>query len=227
MTTEAPAATEQATASSSLREQFLEARRAEILEAARGVFVEKGCDAASMQQIAKAAGVSAGNIYRYFPNKEALIVAVCEDCEVQDRAKFTQVSEENPSPLGALFAIGDDAFGQLENEGSLEWTMLGLESALVAARNPDFGPAVERQTAAVRDGLVEIVEAAQQAGELDPTIDARAFGELLLSVASGLKLLQLQVNGDVDAPGVWSLLQRVVRAFGTEGVSSDLGVARP
>ena len=70
---------------SKLREQFLEARRAEILEAARQVFVAKGCDAASMQQIAKAAGVSAGNIYRYFPNKEALIIAVCEHCEIEDR----------------------------------------------------------------------------------------------------------------------------------------------
>ena len=210
---------------STLREQFLEARRAEILEAARGVFVEKGCDAASMQQIAKAAGVSAGNIYRYFPNKEALIVAVCEDCEMQDRAKFDSVSEANSSPLGALFAIGDEAFEQLDAPGSIEWTMLNLESALVAARNPDFGPAVARQSAAVRDGLVALLQAAQAAGEIDESVDARAFGELLLAVVSGLKLQQLQTRGDIDSAGVWALVQRIVRGFATEGVATELPAA--
>jgi AcrR family transcriptional regulator len=211
---------------STLREQFLEARRAEILEAARGVFVAKGCDAASMQQIAKAAGVSAGNIYRYFPNKDALIVAVCEECEIADRERFASVSAANASPLGALFAMGDSAFAQFTDDNAREATMLTLESALVAARNDEFGPAVERQTAALRDALAELLRAAQNAGELDSSVNAQAFGDLLLSVVSGMRLMQLQVNGSVDADGVWTLLQRIVRGFGTEGVATNLDEAR-
>lgn len=226
MTTAAPSETTGGTASSRLREQFLDARRAEILEAAQGVFVERGCDAASMQQIAKAAGVSAGNIYRYFPNKEALIVAVCEACETGDREKFVAVSEASASPLGALFAMGDDAFGQFAEADAREATILTLETALVAARNDEFGPAVERQAAGLRDALADLVSAAQDAGELDPTVDARALGELLLSVVSGMRLLQLQTNGDVNAAGVWALLERIVRGFGTEGVASDLEATR-
>lgn len=222
-----PDATPEATtASSRLRAQFIEARRAEILMAARDVFVENGCDAASMQQIAKAAGVSAGNIYRYFPNKEALIIAVCEHCEAGDREKFAAASAANPSPLGALFAVGDSAFSQFAADDCRESTMLTLESALVAARSADFGPAVQRQTANVRDSLASLVRAAQDAGELDPSVDARALGELLLSVVSGLNLVKLQLNGDVDADGVWSLLQRMVGSFGTEGVATDLEAAR-
>ncbi len=221
VTTDAPAAT----SSSTLREQFLEARRAEILEAARGVFVQEGCDAASMHQIAKAAGVSAGNIYRYFPNKEALIVAVCEDCEAADREKFAAMSAANVSPLGALFAVGDDAFSQFAEENARESTMLMLESALVAARHAEFGPAVEHQIAQIRDSLTALVGGAQEAGELDPSVDPRALGELLLSVVSGLRLLQLQTNGDVNTDGMWSLLERIVHGFGTEGVASELKAA--
>jgi len=229
MTTDAPAVdseTATASAASTLRDQFLEARRAEILEAARGVFVAKGCDAASMQQIAKAAGVSAGNIYRYFPNKEALIVAVCEACEIEDREKFAAANAVSASPLGALFVMGDHAFGDFAQDDVRDATMLSLESALVAARNADFGPAVERQTAATRDLITSLVTAAQASGELDTSVDARALGELLLSVVSGLKLLHLQVNGDVDAEGVWALLERIVQSFGTEGVSTNLEAAR-
>lgn len=214
-----------ATASSTLREQFLEARRAEILEAARAVFVEQGCDGASMQQIAKAAGVSAGNIYRYFPSKEALIVSVCELSEDGHRSKFAAASAENASPLGTLFAIGDDAFEQFAEPTALQSTMLMLESALVAARNPEFGPAVEHHATQLRQSLEDLVRATQEAGEVDPRVNARAFAELLLSVVSGLQVLQLQTNGDVDADGVWTLLQRIVRAFGTAGGSTNLDAA--
>jgi hypothetical protein len=52
------------------------------------------------------------------------------------------------------------------------------------------------------------------------------MGELLLAVVGGLRLMQLQLEGDVDADGVWTLLQRIVRAFGTEGVASDVDAAR-
>jgi AcrR family transcriptional regulator len=206
-----------ASLTSRLREQFLEAWRAEILEAAREMFIAKGCDAA---------GVSAGNIYRYFPNKEALIVAVCEHCEIEDRSKFEAINEASASRVGALFAMGDDVFGQFDAEGSRESTMLVLESVLVVPRNPEFGPAVAVMITAVRDQLSMLVAAAQEARELDPSVDPRAMGELLLSVVNGMRLLKLQTDGDVDIDGLWVLLMRMVSKFGTEGVSSDLEVAR-
>ena len=124
--------------------------------------------------------------------------------------------------MGALFAMGDDAFGQFEVDGSRESTMLALESALVAARNPEFGPAVAGMITGVRDQLSMLVGAAQEAGELDPSVDPRAMGELLLSVVSGMRMLKLQTNGDVDIDGVWALLMQMVSKFGTEGVSTDL-----
>ncbi len=43
-----------------------------IVEGAARVFVERGFDSATTNHIAKAAGVSVGSLYQYFPNKEAL-----------------------------------------------------------------------------------------------------------------------------------------------------------
>src|SRR5690349_16872873 len=48
------------------------AKREQILEGARRVFIEMGFDAASMNDITRAAGVSKGTIYVYFANKEEL-----------------------------------------------------------------------------------------------------------------------------------------------------------
>jgi len=56
---------------------YLTQRAAEILLAARTVFVRQGFERATMQEIASEAGISAGAIYRYFPSKESLITSVC------------------------------------------------------------------------------------------------------------------------------------------------------
>lgn len=48
------------------------AKRRQILDGARSVFLARGFDAASMGEIARAAGVSKGTLYVYFDSKEAL-----------------------------------------------------------------------------------------------------------------------------------------------------------
>jgi AcrR family transcriptional regulator len=53
-----------------------EARPEEILAAASDVFIRRGYAQATMQEIAQAAGISAGTIYRYFKGKEALFHAL-------------------------------------------------------------------------------------------------------------------------------------------------------
>lgn len=54
------------------------ARRAEILAAARTCFLRDGFHATSMQDLLKASGLSAGAFYRYFPSKQAIVLALCE-----------------------------------------------------------------------------------------------------------------------------------------------------
>lgn len=57
------------------------AKRRQIVEGARAMFLAQGFDAASMSDIAKAAGVSKGTLYVYFANKEQLFEAIVrEEC---------------------------------------------------------------------------------------------------------------------------------------------------
>jgi AcrR family transcriptional regulator len=55
-----------------IRRRRKEARPAEILAAARAVFLENGFALAKVEEIARRAGVSKGTVYLYFPTKEAL-----------------------------------------------------------------------------------------------------------------------------------------------------------
>ena len=55
------------------------AKRQQIIEGARRVFIDMGFDAASMNDITREAGVSKGTIYVYFANKEELFEALIEE----------------------------------------------------------------------------------------------------------------------------------------------------
>jgi AcrR family transcriptional regulator len=61
------------------RRQERGARRSEeIVAAAASLFAERGFDGASLNAIAKAAGVTIASIYQYFPNRQAIVDAVAE-----------------------------------------------------------------------------------------------------------------------------------------------------
>lgn len=60
------------------------AKRRQIIEGARQIFMRDGFDGASMNDITRAAGVSKGTVYAYFPSKEALFEALIrEDRRIQ------------------------------------------------------------------------------------------------------------------------------------------------
>jgi AcrR family transcriptional regulator len=65
------------------------AKRRQIIEGARAIFLAQGFDAASMNDIARAAGVSKGTLYVYFANKEDLFEAIVEqECDAQAEGIF-------------------------------------------------------------------------------------------------------------------------------------------
>ncbi len=66
------------------------AKRRQIVQGAREIFLARGFDAASMSDIAKAAGVSKGTLYVYFENKEQLFQAIVhEECRVHAEGAFS------------------------------------------------------------------------------------------------------------------------------------------
>jgi AcrR family transcriptional regulator len=65
------------------------AKRRQIIEGARAVFLAQGFDAASMNDIARAAGVSKGTLYVYFKHKEELFESIVEqECDAQAEGIF-------------------------------------------------------------------------------------------------------------------------------------------
>lgn len=69
-----------------------EARRAELALASYRLLCERGYDGASMRQMAKAAGVSTGTLYHYFPDKSSILVHAFQTIMEKDEAALGQVT---------------------------------------------------------------------------------------------------------------------------------------
>ena len=80
-------------------------RRTEILDAAERCFARSGFHGASMQEICAEAGMSPGNLYRYFRSKEELIAGISERNRAEAAASFAAVGEA-PYFFDGLAALG-------------------------------------------------------------------------------------------------------------------------
>src|SRR5271155_2114369 len=74
--------------------------RIRLLETAKAAFAKKGSDA-SLDEIARTAGVGAGTLYRHFPTRDALVAAVYRNETEQLVAAADRLAETHP-PLTAL-----------------------------------------------------------------------------------------------------------------------------
>jgi AcrR family transcriptional regulator len=114
------------------------AKRQQIMEGARRVFLENGFDGASIGDIVRAAGVSKGTLYAYFPSKEKLFEAlVIEDRRKQAEVLF--VLDEAEADVGqVLFKLGFTFLDMLVQPESLAFLRIVIGAA---QKFPEIGRA--------------------------------------------------------------------------------------
>lgn len=123
-----------------------------ILEAAKRAFAEKGFDGASMQDLARAAGMSAGNFYRYFPSKNAIVEAMIANDMAGVEADFQRIIQSD-RPLENLMSALIDRIDDLRctSDGPL-WA----EIHAAAARRPQISQIVMSMESAVLGNLLTV-----------------------------------------------------------------------
>lgn len=90
-------------------------KSADILGRVRQAFADKGFDGASMQDLARTAGMSVGNFYRYFPSKAAIVEAMVHHDMAEIERDFAAILSSD-DPLAGLRQklterLGDDCGG--------------------------------------------------------------------------------------------------------------------
>ena len=92
----------------SRREQYTEATRAALLEAATQLFAAHGFAGTALSDVASATAVTRGAVYHHFANKQALFEAVLEKLEQEAADQAGAVAAETSTSWQAAFAALDN-----------------------------------------------------------------------------------------------------------------------
>jgi AcrR family transcriptional regulator len=162
-------------------------RRELILEGAMQVFAERGYEAASMEEIARAAGITVAVIYDHFPSKAKLQVELLERQTVALLEHVGGSLEDAPDDAGERLRIGVDAFFAYVEKHRFTWRMLIREPP----SDPEVAAAYARLERQATAGIALFIEAGANgalAGYADPARAAEMFAEALKAAQNGLAI---------------------------------------
>jgi AcrR family transcriptional regulator len=158
----------------------LTARHDAILAAAQGIAAESGMAAVQIAPVAERAGVAAGTVYRYFPAKTDLVVALVTQLSQAEIAAIEAAAKAAPGPLSAL-AAAVSAFAA---------RALGarrLAFALIAEPvEPDIDHARAPYRQALATAFERLIRNALQGGHLPDQDAALAASALIGALVEGL-----------------------------------------
>jgi TetR/AcrR family transcriptional regulator, transcriptional repressor of aconitase len=179
-------------------QQHRDARREQILAAARRSFLRDGFHATSMQDLFAEAGLSSGAVYSYFASKDDVIVAIAEENLREVTEMIHAVATQRPTqPVGAVLADVLEALRAKEaQEGFAKLTVIVWSEAL---RNPSLAARFTAVVTQVRANLAEVIQ--QSRGNLPGDVPADVLASTLLSLVPGY-LLQLALLGPATVHGI-------------------------
>lgn len=177
-------------------------QRERILEASRRCFVKSGFHAASMATIAETANMSPGLIYRYFENKNAIILAIIDQQLEIARAKIRQLRSSSDLSTRIVEYFDENETGD-ENAMS---PVLYLEMSAEATRDPQIAEALKNYDHAVCSELANWLSRSKEDGGYGlPAEIAPARTLMLLSLIEGLKIRGMRESG-LD----WRMLRKTL-----------------
>jgi AcrR family transcriptional regulator len=161
------------------------ATRRKIQEQALQLFVEKGYDATTVEEIAAAAGVSHMTFFRYFPRKEAVVEWDEYDPLLEELIVARPPDEPPLAALHGAIRAGLEVILSTDREALLMRTRLVMHNPLLRARNliaqdttrDLFARALARRASLPEPDLAATVQASASLGAIAPAVMTWAEGD--------------------------------------------------
>ncbi|WP_394219149.1 TetR/AcrR family transcriptional regulator [Halobacillus trueperi] len=167
--------------------EHLKQRRADIMEAARNVFIKHGYEHTTMKHVMEAAGVSRGGLYQYFSNKEDLFEALLEE-GLTDEAEATEDSLEKVESYWDLLMqllFGEDGNPDTEMDplapSKLEFFITGRNDE----RRRAYGE--KRYETGLRM-YNDLIKKGQKSGEFSDRYESELVARSIITFIDGLAL---------------------------------------
>ena len=158
----------------------LEARRHEILGAARGCFARYGYEGATVRRLEEATGLSRGAIFHHFRDKDSLFLAVAED----DAATMVETVARN-----GLVQVMRDLLERAGGSGDTAgWLGTQLEVSRRLRTDPEFAKRWTERSAAIASATRDRLQRQHDAGVLRDDVPVEVLTQFLELAYDGLVL---------------------------------------
>jgi TetR/AcrR family transcriptional regulator, transcriptional repressor of aconitase len=188
-----------------------EARREQVLEAARACLEEHGLEAVSMEMIIARSGLSTGAVYGYFKGKDQIINAVVSEgtaAIAEDLAPVLQNPEPPPLPefVEQVLRTAVD-FGR--HKGDIDRLLVSLHGWSHSQSDPELKAATRASYSGLRKLFADAVRRWQAAGAFDAEADPEGVAELLTSITLGF-VAQRALAGSADVTAHVAALEALI-----------------
>ncbi|MFC4158041.1 TetR family transcriptional regulator [Chitinimonas lacunae] len=180
--------------------------REQLLDAAEQVFLDKGVARATLDDIARAAGMTRGAIYWHFKNKAELFTAMCERVMLPMQSVLAALADDpGDDPVGRLSECGANVLRQVATDAH---TQRVFEIFMFKTEfNEEVAAVLEREAENARrcyNQLITILSAAQRCGQLPAHLNCAAAAFLFNSMMTGVIREWLEWrNFDLAAHALW------------------------
>lgn len=192
-----------------------------LLNAAVGVFGQKGYEGARVSEIARNCGLTTGAIYARWPNKHELFLAVIEHVVPQ---RLIHEINKSDKPAAEKMMLLLESLLSVEYD---EVQQLMIEACVIARRDTNLGSDVARVLVAEGDGHVKIVAEGKAAGVIDSSLSTDAIVLTTLALSLGIQLARSSYFDDQRMPSAeeWNALYGRYIAATAPPLSGDSATA--
>ena len=175
-------------------DEYLEARRSEILEGARRAFAKHGYEGATVPRLEQEIGLSRGAIFHYFDSKLDLFVAIA----IADNLRYQEVLTEQ----------GVEAVVRAIAAADRNWLSVLVETEVRLWHDPEFERRMDMGPP--DDAVVADLAQAQAEGKLRTDVELSALLEFIMIVINGMAV-RIVSGGEVDVESLVSLVNAALR----------------
>jgi AcrR family transcriptional regulator len=185
------------------------AKKRHIADTAAGLFAEKGFDRTTVADICKAADISTGSLFHYFPTKRAIFLEIFEQDGRDNAAMFDKAREVSPWD-GVLMVVDHLSVPALDRSVA----GLVLEVVAQASRDPELWELIARNEQFVRDELAVLLQRAHDAGQIALPVSATVAATWVQGLIDGLfgRLVDPDFDATVQVTTLRLILSRFVGA---------------
>lgn len=172
-----------------------ERRRAQILEAARYCFRERGFRDTTIEEICGEARISPGALYRYFGSKADIVAAIALDARAEAEAALERLADAE-GLMDGLAELARSFLEAFDGEGD---AALLADIWAEAARDPVLAKALKARDEQARGRLAAAIDRARLKGAVYPALDSAMAAETLIAALEGFALRRaLWKDGDTS-----------------------------